>query len=446
MMKILIERQTELTKDEWLEALEMSPAEWQTLNDQRILCPRSKKYYLNFVGLIATERSCIVSIPKYYGGVCSTVVQSDAIETVLKVLETYFAEGRGRAVRSQELQELFFQDETPLKEREVAETLLRWYAANGLYRHEERGVSTSFQGRTDWTRTLSRSQPVHSASGDVYATPFQQTRLKQTNEVTNIQASVLVHLSEKYRLVGTNVSTNSDITLFANIQPELLRKEAARFASIVNRELRSVFRSDTIQMLLALKAFLENLQGLGGVAALHLYGTSSFHVLWERACSVAFGNQADELAARLSQPKWHFNASKLTGRSHVYDGGRQIPDVITTVGRKYLILDAKYYYPLPSDRCGWEDIVKQLFYRESLETASMKVLNGLLFPALSEPSISRPARIFMSRNGLPDKRYRHIDVYIVNPRKVFEAYLSKCPRQDWRICLGKTKFTALPTT
>jgi hypothetical protein len=119
----------------------------------------------------------------------------------------------------------------------------------------------------------------------------------------------------------------------------------------------------------------------------------------------------------LAQPVWHFSRPQL-----VTPGGEQRPDIVLDWGEALAVLDAKYYFPLPEDRCGWGDLVKQHFYAASMGGAR-PTKNGLIFP---DPTVTVVEKVGVVRmEGPPGTAeiFSPITVMVANPSLVLECYV-----------------------
>ena len=338
---------------------------------------------------------------------------------IRQVLERYWSDPTKSAVRIQEQRQLAFRASEPFAEYEIYVTLMAWYLANGAYRTEVSAQTRGDDRRVDWNRTLARSIAIHSAQSSFYPEPIQFERRAALNEISLLQLSVLKHLREKYSLDGQVVALY-ELGSSAPLAEEVLFGNAAIYAARIRQELSKVYRSDKIHMLRNLELFFREAEGYDGPRATRLFGTTAFHVVWEHACSVAAGNAFASLSANLAQPRWSFKyPERMT-----LEGGKQRPDVLAEhAGRYLLILDAKYYYPLPNSICGWEDLVKQFFYERSYRQRSrQELINGLLFPEPAVDSVRLAGEVRLARGGKTVADFPALLVFQVNPTRLFQRY------------------------
>ena len=134
-------------------------------------------------------------------------------------------------------------------------------------------------------------------------------------------------------------------------------------------------------MMLATVQALE-METANGLA---LYGTSSFHNVWEQACKSVFSDEVDSWLPHLPKPIWR-----------AADGSKQeqgtfIPDLVAPISDDELFIgDAKYYRlsfsPTLTGNPGVNDVAKQIWYKQHLQDIAQKrgyvvLHNAFLFPS-----------------------------------------------------------------
>ena len=119
-------------------------------------------------------------------------------------------------------------------------------------------------------------------------------------------------------------------------------------------------------------AFLKEQNSFSNENYLTLFGTSSYHVIWEAMLKKVFNDKLDsivefegektKLINVIKKPKWIYKYIK----THEADG-TFIPDIVTFYENQFIILDAKYYKlhfdeNNLSGQPGLESITKQYLY------------------------------------------------------------------------------------
>ena len=186
-----------------------------------------------------------------------------------------------------------------------------------------------------------------------------------------------------------------------------------------------------------------------------MYGTTSFHAVWEKACAQVFDNQLSVPVGRLNlngglhddyvamkdknlleiieKPKWTASDSN---REHEAKH-TLIPDLISVYELNgdlcFGIFDAKYYNIILDEKSlanqpGIGDVTKQYLYQLAYNDFITKhefkhVKNAFFMPGEQEySSLIGEAKMEMLQ-GLSDPPLKNISVVKLSAKKVFKAYL-----------------------
>ena len=213
----------------------------------------------------------------------------------------------------------------------------------------------------------------------------------------------------------------------------------------LTKELNVEFNTHKQKLLKSMHSYLSEDNSLTNENYLTLYGTSTYHVIWENICCEVLGdklhkrlgdlklpqklnskyNSNKELIEIIKKPKWVLN----NGNYHIAEG-TFIPDLITFHEDNFIILDAKYYKIRFNEKellgqPGLESITKQylyeLAYKEFIELHDFKcVKNGFLFPSY-DSEIDNKGHVelkILSNLGLED-----IQVIMLPAREMNKLYL-----------------------
>ena len=169
----------------------------------------------------------------------------------------------------------------------------------------------------------------------------------------------------------------------------------------LEKELHVEFNSHKQKLLKSMHTFIKEENSFSNENYLTLFGTNSYHVIWEEMCKKVFGDKLNKslkelgfkdsktkLIEVIKKPQWIYNDIK----THEAEG-TFIPDIVTFYGKKFIILDAKYYKlkfdeKNLSGQPGLESITKQYLYElafnEFIEKYRFKgVKNAFLLPKYS---------------------------------------------------------------
>ena len=185
-----------------------------------------------------------------------------------------------------------------------------------------------------------------------------------------------------------------------------------------------MFRSDRLRLLGLLTALLDATSAVAGQDGLRVYGTTAFYAVWEDACRHYFRSPDAEPLDGFAQPEWHLYRDGQ--RFGDVAAGEQRPDIAISVPGHRLILDAKHYYPFPTSRPGWPDIVKQYYYIESLPQFDGATVNAFLMPGRAGVEFEFSG--FVRTSAINVREFPDIEVWLVDPFSVLSFYtLSGAP-------------------
>ena len=196
------------------------------------------------------------------------------------------------------------------------------------------------------------------------------------------------------------------LELFDLILVEISEKELDDFGEkefILNRlekELNVEFNTHKQKLLKSMHAYLSEKNSFTNENYLTLYGTSTYHVIWEEMCCRVLGDKLDKklndlkmpvtsssskkLIDIIKRPKWVLNNGGSINADKTF-----IPDLITFYNDEFIILDAKYYDIKFNEnqlkgQPGLESITKQYLYELAYKDfidyhGFVGVKNGFLF-------------------------------------------------------------------
>lgn len=304
-------------------------------------------FSVDFCGLAMVLDTIVVSVPKCWDDSDDDVrTAQELVRTLLKYRQEAYQEEKDNAL---------LMGEGASASLVLALRILEDYKLRGLLRRSRKIERTDGNGHIKWAKTVSRKTPIVTETSVFFPEVVTSHTLSDHEEpICRVHAQVV---SECVRGIGWLMGIESG----PRIQGPLMT--SGEMIATLNREAVRTFsrrESNLISLMLGYLMGSRNTSGSVPVA----FGTDSFHLVWEHACAVAFDNDITLFSRVLPQPVWRLNAS-VKGR--VYDKQvRQIPDSLTVFGSTFMVLDAKYYdvgVTLP----GWPDIVKQLYYRDSIE-------------------------------------------------------------------------------
>ena len=253
----------------------------------------------------------------------------------------------------------------------LADWIIRDYLATGIYRRTADRYEMDGAGQISWQRTLERVPPVFVRGSPVYVRFVTGSAARDpAHFVSRLHRQFVEDASARFgHLLGFPPITldHEPFERFAEVPGLALCKASLR------REAQGAYSERAMQLLPMLLAWMTG-QATGASSDLTLYGTTTFHLIWEAACAAALGNERECWKADMPAPVWT-GAGGLSEAAHSF-----IPDIVTSLEQPHpgagwlLIADAKYYRlqmpPCLSGQPGVSDVAKQLWYEEVLRPSS----------------------------------------------------------------------------
>jgi hypothetical protein len=415
MSIILANEGTIKSTSAWGDDLQIEPNDVQDLVYRGVLSRLDYEMLrLDCVGVFIFKRHLVFAAPKYWDPT------DKSYSNIVDILRTYFSRGNRQAL-NEHANIIEFKDESTFREFDALMTLLSWYKEHGIYTREQRGHSIS-NGRVNWFKTLSSTSPLFSSGSAVYPYPISASRTNITNEISFLQLLVLKILLIKYEIALPH-SIEIDFNYLKSHLPDDPFSEEGKsyYLSRLERERLDVFRTDRLVLLDLLIECLRGFNQLSGYSRGQFYGTNAFYAVWEDACRYFLVNDLIQNDIKIAQPKWHLWDGIQFNKE--FDGGQQRPDIIKLDDGNVIILDAKYYYPFPNAFPGWQDIVKQLYYLQSITShLDAQRINAFLFPDPSAVDFKFAGKVAVESNSHPI--FPEIEAWLVNPTIVFNHYRS----------------------
>lgn len=399
-----------LIDSEWYEC-ETYPAVARELARHPVICTvKEKRFQLKAAGVFFVGGRPIVVFPKNY---CLPPVNGkdllDDAKVLVRTLMRYHLESKSKRKESY----FFGGPEVDSDSITSAVFILEDYCRNGLLRREHGRKHTSMSGSIDWPATIKSQDAIVSESGPVYLTPVMRGRVLDTSNPIHLIHKFVV--AECFQRWGW---------LFGYDRPSGVRhrpaESAVEMALILSRELQGIYVEREILVIQHMIDFLLNFYGTKHEVKLNALAITYFSAVWEAVCGFVLQNQFDRLKTIIPQPEWESDV--------IYKRMGQRPDIFCVGGTGLFIVDAKYY-DYHSGVPGWQDAVKQFFYRHTLnEVRQRRDFRRLL------PDISNIFNVFVLPGRTADFKYigkilvpdipdlGEIKVFTINQKRALSSY------------------------
>ncbi len=404
-------------------------------------------YVFTFVGVITIEGRVLKCYPKY---LLDATAPKAELKQVLKVLEKY--NSKEQIIRMYN----DTSDSSAFNMLAVMLFLLQDYFEHGAYTNTQDIIETNGSGNILWEKTINETFTLLNNNRPYYPELLTMRRVnddfdffKRLHECVLTRCTIELRdadLLDLFDIVGVDIS-DENIDDFGDKEYVLDR---------IIKELNVQFNTRKQLLLKTLYAYIANSSTLDDLDCFSMFGTNSFHLVWEKVCAEALDNQLQKpigglrLPVPLTEEYRNLRNRKLielidrpqwigilpNGESFAKQAeDTLIPDIISIVDIEetchFIIFDAKYYnLQLEHNKKlrgqpGIESITKQylyqLAYQPFVESHRIgKIRNCFLMPTASAEIISKGAvsLAMLSNLGLQD-----IQVRLLPAEIMFQHYI-----------------------
>ncbi len=358
---------------------------------------RDTSFVFTYVGVIEIDGHAIKCYPKFI-----KKPQISDLRSVLHAIERYNAEHTGL--------DMAIEGDSSTRMPNLlalALLLLRDYLTYGLYSNQRDELTLHGQGEIDWETTINTTMPVIQNNRPFYFDYFtNDTRQDDTDYITRLHSCIITECSK--RLKASELDLILDLDTPTPYQGERINFGTDDYiCQRLRKELNIQFVSRKQTLLRNMLAWVENNNLATDASEIRMFGTNSFHTLWEAMCADVFESQyqnklktlgialdgvfngEDTLEGLIKKPQW-----QAAGGGEPHDADKTLrPDYIRIVRNNdhthFVILDAKYYDIELDDKHvsgqpGVEDVSKQylyqLAYTDFMHIHSMTPVNAFVSP------------------------------------------------------------------
>jgi len=360
-------------------------------------------YRVVYVGVVVIDDLVVYCVPKYL----RREVKHEELRPVFSALRRYQSDSEDAGVS-------VVDDDGRMNRISLLLALLTSYDEHGLYTNQERIRQTNGRGPIHWPGTISAHLPILEDDSPVYVN-YETTVSREIDSdfISRLHCAVITECSSELEKCGL-------IDVFSLVPIELSDTPLDDFGdsdSVIRRieqEMNVQFITWKQDVLKLMRSYFQLSPSLERESGLACYGTISFHVVWEKACKIAFRDMLDLTLAELPivlHDKWYSRRNETLlsiipspkWRIRIPDGSlidcdptdTLIPDIVTIRpkssenGAEFHIYDAKYYAPWFKRHLvkvpGIESVTKQLLYQSAyrefiIDNKFAKVRNTFLIP------------------------------------------------------------------
>lgn len=407
------------------------------------------EYVFDFVGVVIVEEYVFKCYPKY---IFSTSQPINQLKQVLRVIQKYNAEEQLIYLYNGEGDNRIF------NRLAVSLHLLEDYFQYGVYTNREI-IEVNGEGEILWDKTINETFALIQKDRPYYLEFQTQNAVDdEMDYVKRLHECVLTKCTAELK-------NNGVLELFGIAEVELSSYEIDDFGDTdyikyrLERELQTQFVTRKQILLKTLYTYIANEKTEREDRSFSLYGTNSFHLVWEKVCAENFGNMLHDTLSELpfslsdeykkkrdtklidiiERPIWHKNNPVVEDcRADTLK-----PDLIriypieNTGEYCFGIYDAKYYcinfrqtgrgYQV-TGQPGIADVTKQYLYQAAYNDFILKqkcqyVQNVFLCP--QEDAEAEYGYVEMQMlHTIADKRLENIAVVKLCAGEMYDIYLS----------------------
>lgn len=378
------------SKSKILEEIKNDEKAFDKLLKHAIISKDEDLYQFKFVGVIIIDNLVVNCYPKY---IPSDINPENDFKQVIKVIKKYNNLYDDLDYQNENLEDISF------NLLSMMIFFLEDYYENGLYSNIQNILEINGNGEIDWNRTINYSDPILKDNKTYYVELYTKYKINDLFDYFRLlHEYIITRCSKKLECVGL-------LELFDLTPVELSDKTQDDFGELdvilenLEKELHVEFNTHKQKLLKSMHTFLAEENSFSNENYLTVYGTSTYHVIWEEVCSKVFRNKLfkplkelnlnstspNSIMDTIKKPKWILSSGKYHNAPKSFE-----PDIVTFEKDTFYILDAKYY-KLKFDenvlegQPGLSDITKQYLYQLALEDFRIKygfknVKNALLFP------------------------------------------------------------------
>lgn len=396
-------------------------------------------YVFTFVGVIVVSGFVLKCYPKY---LLHTEAPKKELRQVLKVLEKYNAK--------EQIIRIFHDssEKNAFNRLAVLLFLMQDYYENGVYNNTKDIIESNGSGEIFWDKTVNETVALLFKNRPYYVDLQTKKRIMDDHDYfKRLHECILTKASKELQ--------EADLTELFEIPAVVLTDEAlddfgedGYILYRIERELNTQFNTRKQLLLKTLHSYIAHGGNLHDTDCFSVFGTNSFHRVWEKICADIMNNQLNvplrairlpvplkpeydctqKLIDLIEKPLW--TAAGETAKDTL------IPDLVTITKVEeewqFIIFDAKYYNAkleygtAPKGQPGIESVTKQYLYQLAYQKFIAQhgfacVKNCFLMPTEKETVEIRGE---VSMEMLHELGLQNIKVRFLPAAMAYEYYLS----------------------
>lgn len=334
-------------------------------------------YIFTFVGIMIVSGIVLKCYPKYIFKNYTPLLQ---LKQILKVIEKQNKKEQFIKFHNESLENSSYN---------LLATILYLYNdyhEYGIYTTTQDIFEMNGTGEINWDKTINETFTLISNNKPFYPELITKKKIANDNDYFKVLHEViLTQCSKQLKESGLSELFEFEELNLIEMKIEDLGEKDYILNKIL-KELNVQFNTRKQLLLKTMYSYISSESDLGNNSDFSLYGTNSFHVIWENVCAEVFDNMLNQKLSQLSLPiklrKEYNGNSKLisiiekpcwSNKNGEFAADTLIPDLISLYHDKnqeykFIIFDAKYYTikiigETILGQPGIESITKQYLYQ-----------------------------------------------------------------------------------
>lgn len=346
-------------------------------------------YQFRYVGVIILENIVLNIYPKYISS--EKNIKND-FKQIIRVIKKYNKSNETFYYQNDEFEDISYNHISMML------FFLEDYFENGVYANVQNILEINGNGEIDWNKTVNENIALIENNRPYYLELQTKYKMDDQFDYFRLLHEYIITQCSKY------LEKVELLNLFDLTSVEISDKNFEYFGEVefilnkLEKELHIEFNTHKQKLLKAMHTFLSQKNSFSTENHLTIYGTNTYHQIWEEMCKKVFNDKLNKslkdlgfnesntkLINIIKKPEWIYKNIK----THKADG-TFIPDIVTFWQNYFVIFDAKYYKlnfdeNKLSGQPGIESITKQylyeLAYKNFIKTQKFRgVKNAFLLP------------------------------------------------------------------
>jgi hypothetical protein len=301
--------------------------------------------------------------------------------------------------------------------------VLEDYIKQGIYSVTSKKFSSNFGGKINWSKTIRDVRPFISKSNvPIYSPPITVRQTPISDSVVNIHKAIV---AEADRQLCWLISKNGNLVA-PHFAKRVLKFSKTKAIALLRNELAKQYEDEKVTQLQLMIDYLQQ-RALQGEQSGWRLGTTNFQVLWEKICSVVFGDQLVKFPIP-AVPAYQAESSRILRPENA-----PRPDIVISDDKKIAIIDAKYY-DFAKSKPSWADMVKQFFYAKAygLKYPSKEIKNIFAVPECNDTS-AKSVVVVNADNVLLENEFPPINIFYLNVDEMIKLFTKQKKAAELRL-------------